>query len=262
MSDWLHDLGRGLSALSALALWTAAGAASPHQEPDFPRNSIEPHIVGRVEKPEVEQPRQLRLVYEDVEIYRRLLLKTLQPYVNEVINLKTQNAKSPESTVNSSHASYFSGVYDATSTKYLQSHPWLGGASAHASIGIGQLNVEGVFLPSSGIVISATLPLSFAPQEKKIQAEPKTITEWERTRRELRGEQIDKSEEKQTKSPPDILEAALHSLASNGHHLSGLLPSEKISIVLTFRGLRAQQCTVCHSVPNLSYWTTQSSQNS
>jgi hypothetical protein len=111
-------------------------------------------------------------------------------------------------------------------------------------------------------VISATLPISYSPQETKTQAEPKALTEWERTRRELRGEKIDKSEEKQAKSPPDIVEATLHSLANNGHHLSGLLPNEKVSIVLTFRGLRAQQCDVCHSVRNLSYWSTQSGQYS
>ena len=260
MQNWLHTFGRGLLALGFVAGWATAGAASARQEPESTNNLV---LVSKFPDSALAQPRQMRQPYEDIEIYRRLLLKTLQPYINDAINLKTPTGKRPESTSNTAAEAYFSGVYDATSsTKYLQSHPWLGGAHPHAGLGIGQLNIEGVFLPSTGIVISATLPMSYIPPEKKTQAEPKTLTEWERTRRELRGEKIDKSEEKQAKSPPDILEAALHSLATNGHHLSGLLPNEKTSIVLTFRGLRAQQCDVCHSVRNLSYWSTQSGQNS
>jgi tetratricopeptide (TPR) repeat protein len=261
MNSWLHSCGRGMLALSFLAGWTAAGAASSQQEPDSTNNR---ELVAKYPKSALEQPRQLRQPYEDIEIYRRLLLKTLQPYVSEAINFKTPSGKKSESMSNTPATAYFSGLYDATSANYHQgvTNPYQAGANAHASYGIGHLNIEGVFLPSSGIVISATLPIFYAPQEKKTQAEPKTLTEWERARRELRGEKIDKSEEKQAKSPPYILEAVLHSLAINGHHLSGLLPNEKVSIVLTFRGLGAQQCTVCHSARNFSYWSTQSGQNS
>ena len=261
MNKLRYNFGPGLLALGFLTGWSAVGAASPQQGRESTNNKV---LESKFPNPDGEQPRQLRQPYEDIEIYRRLLLKTLQPYVNEAINLKTPNGKKPETMSSSTSASYFSGLYDATisNNQLAVPIPHLAGAHPHASIGIGQLNAEGVFLPPSGIVISATLPISYSPQEKKTRAEPETLTEWERARREVRGEKIDKSDEKQAKSPPDILEATLHSLASNGHHLSGLLPNEKVSIVLTFRGMLVQQCASCHSIPNLSYWTTQSDQNS
>jgi hypothetical protein len=82
MNKWLHSFGRGLLALGALAVWTVSGAASPQQEPESANNRV---LVSKFPNSDIEQPRQLRQPYEDIEIYRRLLLKQLQPYVNETI---------------------------------------------------------------------------------------------------------------------------------------------------------------------------------
>lgn len=121
--------------------------------------------------------------------------------------------------------------------------------SAHASLGV-PTNVEGVYLKGQGATYTLTLPpppRSLPIATKKTLS--KALTDWERARQSVRGDQPQPQKSEPAKEPSEngifaeleksghlgLTEAILRVLAENGHHFSQLAPDEKITVAVTFR---------------------------
>jgi tetratricopeptide (TPR) repeat protein len=82
-------------------------------------------------------------------------------------------------------------------------------------------------------VFTITLP----PQKelKPTDSAPadKSLTEWERVRKELRGEKVEGADKKPKE--PTIADILIKVLAENGKHFSQLAPEQTVTIVVTFR---------------------------
>lgn len=176
-----------------------------------------------------------RRTYENIEIFRRLLLKTLTPFAS--------GTKSNSADYYTATAAEYRYPQSNQQASYLQNYQKAN--DPHASVGIGPLPVEGVLLPS-GIVMTAELPMPFSAPTKEPESKVKPLTDWDRAQRELNGEKIDPASEAKPVRPPNVLNAVLHTLAENGHKLSGLDTNQSVTLVLTFRGAWSQQCTACH----------------
>jgi hypothetical protein len=117
-------------------------------------------------------------------------------------------------------------IWDAATGKQLSTHP----GTAH---GLGAL--EGVYLKGYGVLYTMTLP----PQPHPVKPPPakpaaKPLSDWERVRKELRGDKAD--EPAPTPAvPPSLADLILHVLARNGQHFSQLSAKERITVVVTFR---------------------------
>jgi hypothetical protein len=190
--------------------------------------------------------------YEDIEIYRRLLGKSLLGYVHGAQNLNP-----------AAMSSFLASMYTAQPTqgKYhdyaqnLSSYvgaPVQGIVSAHKGVAASPISIEGVYLPSIGILISAELPINFTAPQKKAETEPKKWSDWEREKRAFNGEKIDKPDEVKSRHTPDILETILRSLAANGYHLNGLKEGQHVTLALTFRPNLVQQCASCHHTTGIA----------
>ncbi len=262
-------------ALSALLLWSfqAKAAQAPQEFKTPPPGVLEkPGEASAAQAPQelqapppgiLDRPREAansRQSYEEIEIYRRLLLKALRPHVYGTQNSGLAEGKNGVSQV----YSYFDGTnwndtwdgegkngvsqvhsYATTYSQPLGSNLNAAHMNYHAGSGYAPFSVEGVLLDPVGVVITAELPMKLPVPEKNVQTEAIRVTDWERTRRELHGEKVDKSEN----TPPrrvSYLDTVLHSLAENGHHFSGLAPTQGVTLVLTFRGGSMQQCQTCH----------------
>jgi hypothetical protein len=178
----------------------------------------------------------LRQTYEDIEIYRRLLTKSLSHY--------SANVQLPGA------APFYSGQYEYFANSYKQNEKSNGQGQndPHAHLEFNKLNVSGVYLPPAGMVFTADIPGKLTlPSAGKMETGSKPLTEWDRTRRELRGEKLEAPAASAPRKQPHVLESVLHSLAENGQHLSGLTPDQNVSVVLTFRNNWIQQCQQCHT---------------
>jgi hypothetical protein len=172
-----------------------------------------------------------------VEIYRRLLTKVLAPFGTT----NPQSNQVPHSQTDPSPAlDRFSGIYGARISNR--------GDDPHSGIENYSVRVAGVYLPRVGIVFTGELPGQVTLPKARKSGTPET-TEWDRTRRELRGEKVESSASGADRAQPNVLDAVLRSLADNGQHLSGLAADDSVVVALTFRGNWLQQCQKCHVSP-------------
>jgi hypothetical protein len=206
-----------------------------------------------------DQQRQHRM-YEDIEIMRRLLDRTLRSVPGAastqgagvaygdfdgdgLLDLFILNQGEGMVVPNRPRAGIFEHATASRATdKWHHDHDNV----PHA---------EGVYLPNQGVIYSATLPIHFLEPVKKA-ADPvrKPLTDWERTRKELAGEKVD--QEKRTAPPSDVslADRVLKLLFDNGRHFSQLDGKENLTVALTLRA--ESQCTVCHDHP----WKTSAAQ--
>ncbi len=106
---------------------------------------------------------------------------------------------------------------------------------------------QGVYLKGHGVVYTATVPLGTAVANDPKKPAAKPLTEWERTRKELRGEKVEPA--KPAAPQESLADAVLKVLAENGSHFAQLGENEQITVVLTLTPLRTQSCTQCHTNP-------------
>ena len=92
--------------------------------------------------------------------------------------------------------------------------------------------LEGVYFKGHGIVYTATLS-SLQPAAKA--ETPKSVSEWENVRRQLHNEKEEPKKAEAAK-PPALSDVLLKVLAENGHHFSRLDENESLILVLTVRG--------------------------
>jgi hypothetical protein len=101
-------------------------------------------------------------------------------------------------------------------------------------------DVEGVYLKGRGVVYMVTLAAT--PAEAKPAPErpaPKPLNEWERLRKQLRGEKVEAEPAAAPAPPPPLADVLLHLLARHGHNFKQLAPKESLTVVVTFRDIPA-----------------------
>jgi tetratricopeptide (TPR) repeat protein len=111
--------------------------------------------------------------------------------------------------------------------------------------------IEGTYLKGYGVVFSASLPVRFEEAVTQV-AKParKPLSDWERVRKELRGEKV-QPEDKQAQEPKSasLADTVLKVLADNGHHFTQLAENEQITVAVTLRQQwrhSDQACLQCH----------------
>jgi tetratricopeptide (TPR) repeat protein len=206
---------------SRLPLWlVAAGLA------------LSPALLSSVraqEEPEA-RPRPAQL-YEDIEVLRRILvgkLQTLYLAANRkseagALDLYRNLARNDPNWTNWGYP-MFPG-YDGKNRVWQAFYP-----------GALPMNLEGVYLKGQGVVFTVTLPPPARnPVVSTSGASPKTSSEWDRVRREVRGEKPAASEKTSSLKGPSVAEILLRALADNGRHFTRLGADESLTVVVTFR---------------------------
>jgi hypothetical protein len=96
--------------------------------------------------------------------------------------------------------------------------------------------LEGVYLKEQGVVYTLTLPpQSDDPKPSIAKSKPRPLTDWERMRKELRGEKSEDATANQKPKAPSVADVILKVLADNGHNFSHLGAKESLTVVVTFR---------------------------
>lgn len=198
-----------------------------------------------------------RKMYEDIEIMRRLLRGKLD-------NLQSARKRAMGGM------QMMDGQADALfSLGYLAANGMAQFGSRARSTQSAAVNIDGVYLPGHGVVFTVNLPAGATlapnphsslnldvsscanchesdPQVKQRFAEslakqPKPLTEWEKTRRDVLG--IKAADRKKAPAvslieicdPGTIAELVLHVLSENGRHVSQLPSDEQVTVAITFR---------------------------
>lgn len=119
-------------------------------------------------------------------------------------------------------------------------------------------------LPEYGLVYQLQAPPLYEPPQKK-QPEPaeerKSLSKWERMRRQLRGEEVDSTATgekvlkfarveirpaQRTPTKDELVARLLDLLAENGHHVRHLDAEERIAVAVTLRSGGTRQASAAH----------------
>jgi hypothetical protein len=192
-------------------------------------------------------------MYEDIEVFRRILDRKLQPLYQRInypsIGKINWNDLYPQGYLNTYY--YRTGVpngqfkllgapnqtlwFHAAGSPYVlaDNKLWTDlAAPVDNPFGVREVvrqTLEGVYLKGQGVVYTATLS-SLQPPGKAEKTQP--VSEWESVRRQLRNEK-EEARKAETSKPPSLSDVLLNVLAENGHHFSHLGENESLTIVLT-----------------------------
>jgi hypothetical protein len=101
-----------------------------------------------------------------------------------------------------------------------------------------------------GVIYTMTLvPPRRDPRPAPPPAAAPRLSDWERTRKQLRGEKLESPAKPSESREPGLADTLLKVLAENGQHFSQVPPEENITVVVTFRDLAGSHltsCTQCH----------------
>src|SRR5262249_20195044 len=115
-----------------------------------------------------------------------------------------------------------------------QSHLYLAGP------GSSPLEGEGVYLKGQGIVYTVTMPPpADDPRPRGSRPTPQGLSDWERMRKQLRGEKPAAPGAAAESKQPSVADVVLKLLADNGHNFKHLGDTESITVVVTFRDFNA-----------------------
>lgn len=170
-------------------------------------------------------PEQTRQQYEEIEIMARLLDKGL----GKLAGAGTHEAFrgmvfSPDGRMVAGSGTDGSARYywDPRTGRQLDSHLLLVPSAS-----------QGVYLKGQGVVYTLTLPHNL---HKVVggpdKTAPKPLTEWERARKELRGEKVE-TEKAKEHDDVSLADAVLKVLADNGKNLTQLPEGESVTVAIT-----------------------------
>jgi len=177
--------------------------------------------------------------YEEIEIMARLLDRGLARYarVSPLADRVSSIAFSPDGKVLATGTAEGNvRVWELRTGKQLDAHA-----------GSELPGIQGVYLKGQGVVYTMSVPQHF---QKVVGGADKPagqpLTEWERVRKELRGEKVQADPAKQ-QTDLSIADAILHVLGDNGTNLTQLSDGESVTVAITL--LPAQSCVKCHAGP-------------
>jgi hypothetical protein len=212
--------------------------------------------------------------YEDIEIMRRLLQGKLEKLFTSGAGIRwllQENA--PLNFLQGRLESWNTGAADLSNRlnglEFLRKGPLSDPNPPQGDLGLrhyfldasgnrgwseelAPLDVEGSYLPGYGIVYTVTLPpLPRKPKSEGSKAASKPLTDWERIRKQLHGEE---QPEKGAQAPapaeePSLTDMILKALYENGHHLR-LNETDKLTVAITFRRLKPQRVHVTAANPD------------
>jgi hypothetical protein len=204
----------------SLAPWLLAAGLAVAAEPERGQNTREVKTeLAREEGEETETASQAR-IYEDVEILRRLLIgKIVSVYVPSS-RASTLGFYSPSPT------------YPSPNNSVLL---WGGSPDGKSRT----LDLEGTYFKGQGVVYSVTLPLPARdPRKDSGKDSARTLSDWERTRKEIHHENVSGPEKPNRTKSPSLTEVILQVLHQNGRHFTPLSADESLTVAITFRGDR------------------------
>jgi hypothetical protein len=192
-----------------LALWLLAPCLAASQPPG---SNTGPSVQPRPDS-----------MYEDIEIMRRLLNTRL-----ERLQTATATSGSPRYYPLVGPASMVPGA-SGMDSGFAPVAPQ--GARAN-------LHTEGVYLKGQGAVFTLTLPPPQRdPRPEAATSTGKPLSDWERMRKEIRGEEVAVKDGDPKRKEPALADVILRVLADNGKHLQ-LPENESLTVVVTFRQVR------------------------
>lgn len=209
------------------------------------------------------RPRDTKL-YEDIEILRRLLNNRLQSQYQPLKAQVQANAVYTANNCTVCHLTYKNSVTDiygnplqyGTNNPYttwpdINTHyPWLINSLKHYPLTYDfgypinnphtkpqvTLDTEGIYLKGQGVIYTMTLPPSAEdPRPEAPRPPQRTVSDWDRVRRELRNEKPEDEDQSKKTKHATLGDMVLKVLADNGHHLAQLGANESLTIAITFR---------------------------
>ncbi len=188
-------------------------------------------------------------MYEDVEIFRRILDRKLDPLYPQSSLQRWSTMTAPAYTLNQGQlfTTYRRTTVDpgltSITTTGVVNPAWVDlgqpalvfpNNTATALLDVASTQevrhpLEGVYLKGQGVVYTATLS---SLQSAAADEPAKPVSEWESTRRQLRNEKEEPKKPAASK-PPDLSEVLLKVLAENGHHFAQLGENESLTVVIT-----------------------------
>jgi hypothetical protein len=217
--------------------------------------------AGQGDAVQAKKPAQSTEMYEDIEIFRRLLAAKLQ---GQYVNLSSSflqpwggygaagsnydwNGLQGFSGGSGNQGSGFGGTglqgSGLSGTTFQGSG--LAGMSGRTNLYGGfngyvvrrSFDLEGVYLKGQGVVFTATLPPPDRdPLGSSSKVSVKPLSDWDRARMEIRGEKPAQARPPAPKSP-GLAELVLKTMADNGHRFRQLAENENLTVVITFRSL-------------------------
>jgi tetratricopeptide (TPR) repeat protein len=174
---------------------------------------------------------------EDIEIMRRLLIRDLyvhqQAFCTSCHGSVYQMAFSPDGKLVAQSATKVVAPGEWFLTRQLNSLLPTGEFDgSHARL---PLDVDGTYLQGYGVVFHITMPAMFPVMSETAKPVANTLSDWDRIRKELRGEKPDKSEQPPQKTVRGVDDIVLKCLAENGRHFSKLGDKDNLSVIVAFR---------------------------
>ena len=172
-----------------------------------------------------------KAMWEDVEIFRRILDRSVTGWADS-----STAAGQLLSSIGFSPDGKRWAETDKDGAMRLTEDP----NSAYKTLfwslqGAKHFSVEGNYLKGYGVVFTATVPWDARnPVAESAKSEPKPLSDWDRVRKELRGEKIEPAPSK-GHTGTALADVVIKILADNGRHFSQLGENEPVTVAITLR---------------------------